>query len=343
MTVTIKDIARQGGVSTATVSRSLAGSSRISKETRERILQISNDLNYIPNLRARGLVTKRPDVLGIVIPRTSEFAFSNPFYGEILKGIGKKAREAGLYLLLSFQREEGYAWMFHHGLAAGIIVMANRLNDPKIQEAWKKKVPIVLIPGFSWKQPIPSIDADGVNGSLMAVNYLVKLGHKRIGILNGLPTSKYSIDRLAGYHKALIQNHLPLREEWIYECDFTQEGSYKGMLKLLSLPETPTAVLTVSDFTALGALRAAKERGYRVPEDLSIIGYGDIPFASMIEPPLTTLRVPYQRMGEEANDMLLKLIHGKRIFKKQVVLPVDLVLRRSTGPPAAKRNRLKHS
>jgi LacI family transcriptional regulator len=337
MPVTIKDIARKARVSVATVSRTLTGKSGMSAETRERILQISKSLNYYPNLRARGLVAKRPDVLGIVISRTSEFAFSNPFYAEILKGIGKKARESGQYLLFSFQGEEGYARMFQNGLAAGIIVVTNRIDDPQLQEAWNMKVPIVLIPGFPWRQPIPSVDGDSMNGGLKAVNYLAKLGHHRIGILNGPPNSKYSIERLAGYRKALAKNRLPLRKEWIYEFDFTQEGGYEGMRKFLSMPEVPTAVLMINDYSAMGALRAAKEMGYRVPEDVSIIGYGDVPFASMIEPPLTTIRVPYQQMGEEAAGMLLKLIQGKRISRKQLVLPIDLVIRQSTASPPRQR------
>jgi LacI family transcriptional regulator len=341
MTVTIKDIAREAKVSVATVSRTLTGKSGMSEQTRKRILEIAKNLDYYPNLRARGLVAKAPDVLGIVIPRTSEFAFSNPFYAEILKGIGKKARESGQYLLFSFQGEEGYARMFQHGLAAGIIVVANRIDDPRIQEAWNMKVPTVLIPGFPWRQPIPSVDGDSMDGGFQAVNYLAKLGHQRIALLNGPSNSKYSIQRLAGYRKALRKNHLSLRKEWIHEFDATQEGGYEGMRKFLSTSEVPTAVLVINDYSSMGAIRSAKEMGYRVPQDISIIGYGDVPLASMTEPTLTTIRVPYQRMGEEAAAMLFKLIHGKRISQKQVVLPVDLVVRKSTGPPPARRKNIK--
>lgn len=337
MAATIKDIAREAGVSVATVSRALTEKDGMSEETRECILQIAENLNYYPNLQARGLVAKKLDVLGIIIPRTSEFAFSNPFYAEILKGIGKKAREDGQYLLFSFAGEDSYARMYQHGLAAGIIVVANRIDDPLIEEAWKMKVPIVLIPGFPWKQQIPSVDGDSVNGVFKVVNYLAGLGHKRIAFLNGPSNSKYSIERLAGYRKGLSKNNLPFRKELIYEFDFTQEGGYEGMKKFLSMPEVPTAVLVINDFSAMGALRAAKEMGYRVPEDISIIGYGDVPFASMTDPPLTTIRAPYQEMGHEAADMLEKLISGKRFSKKHLVFPVELVVRKSTAPPPGRK------
>lgn len=339
MAATIKDIAREAGVSVATVSRALTEKDGMSEETRERILQIAQGLNYYPNLRARGLVAKRQDVLGIIIPRTSEFAFSNPFYAEILKGIGKKARESGQYFLISFQGEEGYVRMYQHGLAAGIIVVANRIDDPRLDEAWKMKVPIVLIPGFPRKQQIPSVDGDSVEGGFKAVSYLAELGHQRIAFLNGPSNSKYSIERLAGYRKALSKNHLPFRKEWIYEFDATQEGGYEGMKKFLSMDEVPTAVLVINDFSAMGALRAAKEMGYRVPEDVSIIGYGDVPFASMTDPPLTTIRSPYQEMGHEAAHMLVRLIHGKRLSRKHLVLPVELIVRESTAPPPLRKGK----
>jgi LacI family transcriptional regulator len=333
MPVTIKDIARQARVSVATVSRTLTGKDGMSLETKERILEIAERLHYYPNLRARGLVAKRPDVLGIVIPRTSEFAFSNPFYAEVLKGIGKKAREMGQYLLFSFQEGEEYAQMFQHGLAAGIIVVANRMDDPRLQEAWRMKVPIVLIPGFPWKHEIPSVDGDSVDGSFQAIDYLARLGHERIAFLNGPPDSKYSIERLAGYRKALRKNRLPLRKEWIYEFDASQEGGHEGMRRFLSGSKPPTAVLVINDYSSMGALRAAKEMGYRVPEDISLIGYGDVPLACMTEPPLTTIRSPYQQMGHEAAGMLLDLLGGKRLAKKHLVLPVELVVRQSTAPP----------
>jgi len=338
MGATIKDIAREAGVSIASVSRVMNSKEGVNQETRKRILQIAKNLNYYPNLRARGLVAKRQDVLGIIIPRTSEFAFSNPFYAEILKGIGKKARESGQYLLISFQGEEGYARMYQHGLAAGIIVVANRIDDPRLEEVWKMKVPIVLIPGFPWKQQIPSVDGDSVEGGFKAVSYLADLGHRQIAFLNGPSNSKYSIERLAGYRKALNKNYLPFRKEWIYEFDAGQEGGYEGMRKFLSMPEVPTAVLVINDFSAMGALRAAKEMGYRVPQDISIIGYGDVPFASMTDPPLTTIRAPYQEMGYEAADMLGKLISGKRFSKKHMVFPVELVVRKSTAPPHGRKD-----
>ena len=327
---TIKDIALEAGVSIATVSKSLNGEKTgMSKETREKVLEIARRLRYYPNLQARGLVAKRPEAIGIVIPRTAEFAFSNPYYAEILKGIGGRAREASQHLFFFLAGEESYAQLYHHRLAAGIIVLGNRMDDPLIEDAWKMKVPLVLIPGSPNQKDIPSVDGDNVWGACEAVGYLVRLGHRRIAFLNGPSNSKYCVERLEGYRKALEKNGLAFQENLVLESDFSQEGAYQTMKKLLSRCPAPTAVLVINDYSALGALRAAKEMGFQVPENLSVVGFGDVPLAPMTSPPLTTVHEPFQRMGQEATDMLLKIIQGKRLSARHRILPVELVIRES--------------
>jgi len=334
---TIKDIALEAGVSIATVSKALnGGKSGMAEGTREKVLEISKRLNYYPNLQARGLVAQKPGAIGIVIPRTSEFAFSNPYYAELLKGIGGRAREAGQHLLFSFAGEGDYAQLYHHRLAAGIIVLGSRADDPCIEEARRMNVPIVLIPGSRSHENIPSVDGDNRAGAFKAVSYLASLGHRQIAFLNGPLNSRYCLERLEGYRRALAKNRLAFRESLVFESDFSQDGAYRNMKKLLSLSPAPTAVLVINDYSALGALRAAKEMAYPVPETLSVVGFGDVPFASMISPPLTTVREPFQRMGQEATDMLLRSIQGKRLSPRHRVLPVDLVIRESCGAPGVR-------
>ena len=337
---TIKDIALEAGVSTATVSKSLTGEKTgMSKETREKVLEIARRLHYYPNLQARGLVAKRPEAIGIIIPQTSELAFSNPSYGERLKGIGKKANESGQYLVFSFSRGESYARLYHQSLVAGIIVLGNRIADPGIEEAWKEKVPLVLIPGDPNRQGIPSVDVDNIDGAFQAVDYLAGLGHRRIAFLNGAGDSKYSVERFIGYRKALKKYRLPYQKNLVLEADFTQQGGYTGMRTFLSMKPPPTAVLVINDLGAMGALRTAKEMACRVPEDVAIVGFGDVPFASMTAPPLTTVQEPFQRVGYEATDMLLKIIRGKRLSQNHLILPVELVIRESTAIPSNRRTR----
>ncbi len=337
MPPTIKDIAREAGVSIATVSRTINGEDGVGPKTRERIQAIARRLNYFPNLSARSLVARRPNAIGIVIPRTSEFAFSNPYYSEILKGIEKKTRESGHYLVFSFAEEECYARMVQHQLAAGVIVLANRMDDPRVEEAWRMKIPLVLIPGNSRQPGIPSVDVDNRDAACQAVRHLVHLGHRRIAFINGPANSKYSLERLDGYRKGLKENGLTLQKGWVLGSDFTQQGGYEGMKKLLSLQAPPTAVLVINDFSAMGALRAARELGWRVPKDISIVGFGDIPFSSMADPPLTTIREPFQQMGMEAAGILLNRVSGKKHAYRHRTLSVELVIRDSTAPPPKKR------
>ena len=338
MAATIKDIAQEAGVSIATVSRTLNKEDGVGPKTRQKIQAIARKLKYFPNLQARSLVIRRPNAIGIIIPRTSEFAFSNPYYAEILKGISRRARESEYYLVFSIAGEDSYAKIFHHQLAAGIIVLANRTDDSRIDEAWKMKVPMILIPGDSNKLYLPSVDIDNFEGAFQAVDYLAGLGHCRIAFLNGLMNSKYSTERLLGYHKALEKYRLPYIANLVESLDFTQEAARVGMKRLLSLKKPPTAVLVMNDYSAMGALRAAKDMGWRVPEDISIIGFGDVPFASMIDPPLTTIREPFQEMGYEAADRLLKMIQGDRLSQRHLIFPNELVIRQSTAPPPNKIN-----
>ena len=331
---TIKDIAKAAGVSIGTVSRALNNGKGMTQETRERILSISKRLNYQPNLQARGLVGGKPNALGIVIPRVHEIVFSNPFFAEILIGIGKKARKAGQYLVFSIASNESYTQMFHQRLVAGIIVLGNRIDDPWVEEAWQSKVPIVLIPGNPSPSNIPSVDFDNIDGAFQAVDYLAKIGHRRIAFLYGPGNLKFGIDRLVGFRKALKKNGIPNQKDLVWEFDATQQGGYKAMKDLLLLDPPPTAVLVLNDFSAMGVLRAAKESGFQVPRDVSIVGFGDVPLAAMTDPPLTTVREPFHEMGYEACERLLKIIQGKRLPQKHLILPVELVIRKTTAPPS---------
>jgi len=332
--VTINDIALEAGVSTATVSRTLRGKEWVSAETKEKIFRVAKWLNYHPNLQARALVSKKPNGVEIVIPQTAEFAFSNPFYAENIKGIAKRVEESGHHLVFSFAGDDGYARMYQNRLVAGIIVLGHRIDDPWIEQARKMKVPMVLIPGYPQSNSIPSVDMDNIEGAHQAVDYLVGLGHRRIAFINGAINSRYSIDRLKGYRSGLEKNNLPFQRNLVFESDFTQEGAYWVVKKILLGPKIPTAVLLINDHSALGVLKAVKESTYQVPQDISIVGFGDVPFASMIHPPLTTVREPSQEIGYAAASMCLKLIQGKRIPQRHLTLPMELIVRESTAPPS---------
>ncbi len=339
-TTTIRDIALEAGVSIATVSKVInQGTKGMSEKTRLKILEIAQRLNYHPNLQARGLVSKHPESIGIIIPRDAQTVFTNPYFAEILKGIAETSRESRQYLVFSINGGEPYTQMYLERLAAGVIVLGHRLNDPQIEEAAKIKIPMVLIPGLLTENDIPSLDVDNVNGALQAVDHLAALGHRRISFLIGPATLKYHFERLSGYMQGLEKNGLPVNKDLVVEFNGTQEGGYLAMKKLLSTESHPTAVLVINDYSAMGAIQAAKELGSRIPQDVSVVGFGDVPFSSMITPGLTTVREPFHKLGNEAVVMLLRLIRGKRLSKKHMILPVELVVRGSTGAPPQDRKK----
>jgi LacI family transcriptional regulator len=334
--VTIDDIAAEAGVSIASVSRVLNQLDGVGAATRKRILAVIKRLNYYPNLQARGLAANKPNAIGIVITRGSQFAFSNPYYGETLKGIESRTHESDQYLVFSFSggdRDRNYTQMVHQHLAAGLIVIGNRIGDPWLKEAVREKVPLVLIPGDPAQQGIPSVDFDNVDSAVKSVEHLIELGHRRIGLINGAPHSKYSVDRLKGYETALRKRGLPVRRRFVLPTDFTPESTYHAMKTLLSLSDRPTSVLIVNDHCTLGALKAAREMNCRVPEDISIVGSGDHQLSTMTSPPLTTIREPFYEIGREAADRLLRIIDGNRLSETQLILPAELVVRSSTAPP----------
>jgi LacI family transcriptional regulator len=331
---TIRDIALRAGVSIATVSKAMNGGKKgMSEETHKNILAVAKRLNYHPNLQARGLISDNPNSIGLIIPRTAQTIFSNPYFNDILKGISEKAKEANQYVVFSIN-EEAYGEIYYHHLAAGIIIFGHRIDDARIYEAWKAGVPIVLIPGFLGESEIPSLDVDNIDGAVQAMDYLAALGHRHIGFLNGPNHLKYHHVRLAGFRKGIKKNRLPLRNEYILEFDGTQEKCYEAMKKLLSLSAPPSAVLVHNDYTAIGAIQAAREMKFKIPEDISLVGFGDNPFASMISPTLTTIRAPYQELGYKAMEMALRLVHkNENIDQRHIVFPVELIVRESAGPP----------
>ena len=157
--------------------------------------------------------------------------------------------------------------------------------------------------------------------------------------MRGPMNSKYTIERLDAFRRVLKRRALPFREEWVIEYDFTPEGAYAGMKKLFAKGKLPTGLLLMNDFSAMGVIRAAEDMGYGVPEDISIIGFGDTPLAPLTDPPLTTVREHFQEMGYQAADRLLKMIRGKRVGAKHVILPVELIVRKSTAPPPSRKRR----
>ena len=330
---TIKEIAKTAGVSYSTVSRALNNKKGVSPKMRDKITQIANEMSYFPHSSARALVQKRIGVLGVIIPRTSEFAFQNPFYPNILLGISSTARQHDYNLMLSINKKENYVSLFYRRLVDGIIVIGNRLDDPYVSELEENKVPSVVVPGFpaDSQKKIASVYADSFKSVHRAVSYLISLGHRKIAFILGQMTSMFSIARFEAYCAAFQENGLRYDPKYVVESDFSKTDGFRLMGELLDMPDPPSGVICINDNVTPGALHQIYNRGLKIPDDISVVAIGSSDILELFEPPLTTIKTPVIQVGQTAAHVLIQLIETGHCAEQKVGIPAELIIRDSTG------------
>jgi DNA-binding LacI/PurR family transcriptional regulator len=331
---TIKDVARVASVAPSTVSRVLAGSSRISPETQEKVRQAMKDLNYHPNAIARSLVHKSTFTVGLVIARPAEQAFANPFFPEVMRGIGSVLYAEGYNLMLSMTAtpaEERSACMrlLRGRRVDGVILTSARMHDELIDDLLAEEFPFVLIGRVADHRPVTWVNNDNVAVGEMAAEHLVSRGHQRIGLIGGQPDLTVSTDRRQGYINALTRAGLPLHAEYEMDGGFTKEGGYRAMFRLLRLPLPPTAVFCIDDAMAVGAMMALREAG--MTRQVALVGVNDDALTALVDPPLSTVRIPVFDLGATATRMLVENLRSKVTGTRQVILPSQLVVRESSN------------
>jgi LacI family transcriptional regulator len=333
--VTIKDVARLSGVSIKTVSRVVNDMPEVSPDTRQKVQQVILELGYQPNTMARSLVNGRTNTVGVVIHRSADYIFTHPFFNEVLRGIAEVLSANNFNLLLYLSHEEApYVRLFSQRLADGIILMSIPTEDPNLKGLEESGVPCVFTCRTTeGSNSINWVDADFAGGVEQAAEHLISLGHRRIALLAGT-TSLVSVRlRVQGYQNALSRHRIPMKKEYILYGDFTSESGYLLTTDVMKLPESPTALLCGDDTMAFGAIGALKELGYRVPEDVSVIGFDDISLARFSSPPLTTIQQDTYQKGRIAAETLLTLMLSKNALPPtQIVLNTSLVTRSSTAP-----------
>jgi LacI family transcriptional regulator len=330
---TIKEIAKKAGVSYSSVSRSLNGKKGVRADIRETIQKIAKDTGYFPHSSAQALVMNRVRVLGIVITRTGEFAFQNPYYSQVLMGISEVAANDRYNLMLSINEKKSYIDLYFRRLVDGVIVIGNRLDDELIGELQEKKVPAVLIPGLMdhSQYDIPSVNSENFKSVYRTVDYLLNLGHRRIAFILGTMTSKYSLERFQAYQLAFKDHGLAFDPQYIVESDFSKTGGFRMMGRLLDLPVRPSAVICINDSVTPGALSQINARGLKIPEDISIVAIRSSDYLDFFtRPALTNIRVPAAEIGRTASQMLIRLIEDGECPERHVVIPAELIIRDST-------------
>lgn len=351
MRTTIKDIAELAGVSKTTVSFAFNDPSRISVETRDRILKIAEERGYVPDPIARTLFSRRVGSVGFLVPQNSADAFENPYMAEILRGIGKALQPEGLSVTV-IPPVKGSLYESARSAAVDAFVTLGLLPDTKAAAILHDRhIPFVTIDGGE-DSSIPAINIDNAQAAYSVMKHILDLGHRRIGIVDlGLTSvaeaeqdlsetgSHYSglgDRRRAGYTRALAEHGITLKspDVRIVHRHASRAGAYEAAMLLLdSAGRRPTAIVAMTDLMALGVYHAARELGIRIPEELSVVGFDDIPEASIVSPALSTLRQPGMQKGYEAGRMVLTLLRDEEPEQRIICMDTTFVERGSTAPP----------
>jgi DNA-binding LacI/PurR family transcriptional regulator len=332
---TIKDIAREAGVSVTTVSRALNGYSDVNEKTRAKIKDIANELNYSPNALARSLVTNKTKTIGLLVSGMKKESIKDNFTYEILCGINDMSAEIGYDLIFfstnsTMQKEKSYAQLCRERKVDGVIIQGIKTDDPYLQEVIDSEIPCVLIDIPIESNSVGYVTTDNELGAKNITEYLIDLGHKNIAMINGHNRAFVSQQRFAGYRKALSEANIALQWEYVIDGAFDEEVAYDATLKLLNEHTEITAIVCASDLMALGVMKAAKTLGLSIPSDLSVTGYDDIILASYVSPTLTTVAQDKYLMGQKATRLLAELLEG-HTNERKVIVETEIKKRESAG------------
>lgn len=335
---TMRDVAEAAGVSRTTVSFVLnnIANSNIAEATRQRVLQVARELDYAPNTQALNLVTGRTMMIALVVRKTTHQLAGDAFLASVIEGAMQAIEPHGYHLMIhaaqANRANSTYRQLVRTRKVDGLLISSPMVRDPEVRLLHDEGTPIVL-QGASDADDIATVDVDNERGAYEAVRHLIELGHRRIGHISNAPFAyAASQQRAAGYRKALAEAKIAFDATLVQQGDFTDESGYAPMEALLDLDAPPTAVFIGSDTVALGALDAARQRGVCVPDDLSVIGFDNLPVGKYVQPPLTTVHLPALELGRQAGNLVLSLIRGEHLPHLKVSLPTRLIVRGSTAP-----------
>jgi LacI family transcriptional regulator len=336
---TIRELAELSGVSVATVSRVLNDYDDVSATTRKRVLKLAEELEYTPTAAARSLVTKRSYVVGVVLSTGVDHPdIQHPFFQEVLVGLKRRLGAGGYDLLLLANEDSGnafgtssYLQRCRHHRVDGVVLMGADAGEPDIQKLSRSTIPCVAVDLDLVGRRTGFVISDNARGAGLAIEHLHELGHDRIATITGPTQMRVGMDRLVGYRQALERLGLPYRDDYVRDGDFYFDSGTAAMQELLSLPEPPTAVFAASDLMAAGAIRAVEQAGLSVPADVAVVGFDDIQLAAMMQPALTTIRQDKLGLGATAAEALLRMIELDGSPPPGITLPVELVVRASSG------------
>ena len=330
----MRDVAERAGVSVTTVSHVVNETRPVSDELRQRVLTAMDELGYQPNRLARSLRLQETHTIGMIVPDSA-----NPFFAEVARGIEDTSFEQSYNVILcnsdgNLDKELLYTNVLVEKQVDGILFVAAGVSTEHIRALQTRRMPLVLvdrdIPGVA----VDSVLTDNARGGWQAIHYLIELGHRRIGCITGPSDVTPSAERVTGYRQALREAGIAADENLVVKGDFQYESGFRATQQLLEMNDPPTAVFACNDLMAVGAISAVIESGRKVPADLSVIGFDDVPLASFTNPPLTTIAQPKYEMGALATTMLLERVQDRDMAPRRKLLDTRLFIRHSTAPLA---------
>jgi LacI family transcriptional regulator len=328
---TIRDVAKQAGVSVATVSRVMNNSGPVSAGTRERVEQVAEALRYSPHPGAQGLIMRRTRNLGVILPD-----LYGEFFSEVIRGMDQATQRAGYNLLVSSSHDDrseiDAAVRAMRGRVDGLVLMTPETGVGSVEEVIQPSLPVVLMNAPASSARAHTLNVDSYGGSYAMVRHLVSGGHERVALIGGDPQNHDARERRRGYAAALRDAGLEARPEWQVRADFRKSGGWEAARVLMSRPGLrPTAIFAANDAMAVGALSSLQELGLAVPRDVAVAGFDDIPLARYLSPALTSVHVDNSGLGARAVELLLESVDGGSGDPIHEVLPTTLVIRRSCG------------
>lgn len=338
MSVTIKDVAKKANVAPSTVSRVLSDSPKISEKTKRKVRKIMEEMGYHLNYNARVLVQRTTKTIGIVMKNSASESLHNPFVPEVIRGISSYCRQQDFSISLATGESEEAIFedtvkLVQGKRVDGLIVLYSKEDDKVVPYLVEHDIPFVMIgKPFFESGKVMSVDNDNIQAGREATNYLISMGHQRIGFIGRDLKYEFERARLSGYTAAIQEHGLKTGKDYLKEIRFDREEAMRAASELMDLPSPPTALLATDDINAMMLLAALKEKGISVPEDVSVVSFNNTLMSSLATPPLTSVDTQTYHLGYESARSLLELIQDPEMFKKSVIVPTVMVERESCVP-----------